>query len=149
VIPKTQDDPRGKSGCMEPKHLPGVTRCGIRRESVLINLLLNGWIEAARFGADVQHVMALRMRRLALGGPLAVTEARQMFSEKVAAFGEAQGAIMTSLAAGRSLDAAAVRAYGPYRRRVRANRRRLAFVYRKPDPQDRINQGNMDKVFSC
>src|SRR5206468_2710854 len=60
--------PRGKSGCMEPKHLPGVTRCGIRRESVLINLLLNGWIEAARFGADVQHVMALRMRRLALGG---------------------------------------------------------------------------------
>ena len=37
---------------------------------------------------------------------------------------------MTSLAAGRSLDAAAARAYGPYRRRVRANRRRLAFVYR-------------------
>ena len=32
---------------------------------------------------------------------------------------------MTSLAAGRSLDAAAARAYGPYRRRVRANRRRL------------------------
>jgi len=33
--------------------------------------------------------------------------------------------IMTSLAAGRSLDAAAARAYGPYPRRVRANRRRL------------------------
>jgi hypothetical protein len=48
-----------------------------------------------------------------------------MFSEKVAAFGEAQGAIITALAAGKSLDAAFARAYGPYRRRVRANRRRL------------------------
>jgi hypothetical protein len=65
-----------------------------------------------------------------------------MFADKVAAFGEAQGAIMTSLAAGRSLDAA-------YRRRVRANRHRLAFVYRKPEPQGRINQGNTDKVVSC
>jgi hypothetical protein len=65
------------------------------------------------------------MRRLAAGGPIATSEAHQMFSEKVAAFGEAQGAIITALAAGKSLDAAFARAYGPYRRRVRANRRRL------------------------
>ena len=82
--------------------------------------LLNPWIEAARFSADVQRVMALRMRRLASGGPLAATEAQQI-SEKLAAFGEAQGAIITALAAGKSVDAAVARAYGPYRRRVRAN----------------------------
>ena len=87
--------------------------------------LLNSWIEAARFSADVHRVVALRMRRLAAGGPIATSEAHQMFSEKVAAFGEAQGAIITALAAGKSFDAAFARAYGPYRRRVRANRRRL------------------------
>jgi hypothetical protein len=59
--------------------------------------LLNPWIEAARFGADGQRVMALRMRRLASGGPLAATEARGMVSEKIAAFGEAQGAMMSAL----------------------------------------------------
>jgi len=65
------------------------------------------------------------MRRLASGGPTAATEAHQMVSEKFAAFGEAQGAVITALVAGKSLDAAVARAYGPYRRRVRANRRRL------------------------
>jgi hypothetical protein len=66
--------------------------------------LLNTWFEAARFGADVQHVVALRMTRLASGGPLAAIEVQRMLSEKVAAFGEAHWAIMTALANGRSLD---------------------------------------------
>jgi hypothetical protein len=92
--------------------------------SVLFNLL-NPWIEAARFGADVHRVMALRIGRLTSGGPLAATEARDMVSEKIAAFGEAQGALISALATGKSFDAAVARAYGPYRRRVRANRRRL------------------------
>jgi hypothetical protein len=87
--------------------------------------IMNAWIEAARFGADMQRVMALRVMRLAAGGPGAEHEARQMMSEKLAAFGEAQGAIMTALMTGSSLDAAAARAYAPYRRRVRANSRRL------------------------
>ena len=87
--------------------------------------LLNPWIEAARFGADVQRVVALRMRRLTSGGPLAAIEAQNMVSEKLAAFGEAQGRIMSALAAGKSFEAALAKAYGPYRRRVRANRRRL------------------------
>lgn len=87
--------------------------------------LMNPWIEAARFGADVQRVMALRMRRLTSGGPLAAIEAQNMVSEKVAAFSEAQGAIMSALATGKSLEAAFAKAYGPYRRRVRANRQRL------------------------
>ena len=85
----------------------------------------DNWFEAARFGADVQRVVALRMMRLASGGPGAATEARQMVSEKVAAFGEAQMALMTALATGSSLDTAAAKAYAPYRRCVRANSRRL------------------------
>lgn len=87
--------------------------------------ILDSWIEAARFGADVQRVMTLRMMRIASGGPLAETEARQMISEKMSAFGEAQMAIFTALIAGKSLEAAAATAYAPYRRCVRANSRRL------------------------
>jgi hypothetical protein len=96
----------------------------VLKESALFNLM-NTWVEAVCFGADVQHVMALRMTRLASGGPFAATEAQQMLSEKVAAFGEAHWAIMMALANGLSLDAAAAEAYAPYQRRVRANRRRL------------------------
>jgi hypothetical protein len=86
---------------------------------------MNAWFEAARFGADSHNVIALRMMRLANGGPLAATEATRMVSEKVAAFTEAQGALMNALVTGSSLDAAAAKAYAPYRRAVRANRRRL------------------------
>jgi hypothetical protein len=87
--------------------------------------VMNTWLEAMRFGADVQRVVALRMMRLASGGPLAATEARQMISEKVAAFTEAQVAIATALATGSSLYAATAEAYVPYQRCVRANCLRL------------------------
>ncbi|MDP2411661.1 MAG: hypothetical protein Q8M26_15415 [Pseudolabrys sp.] len=86
---------------------------------------MNTWFEAARFAADMQQVVALRMMRLASGGPLAETECQRMVSEKVAAFGEAQGVLMTALMTGTSLEVAAVKAYVPYRRTVRANSRRL------------------------
>ena len=86
---------------------------------------LNVWFEAALFGADVQRVMALRMMRIASGGPDATAEAQQMISEKMSAFGEAQMAIFTALMAGRSLEVAAARAFAPYQRCVRANSRRL------------------------
>jgi hypothetical protein len=86
---------------------------------------LDNWFEAARFGADVQHVMALRIMRIASGGPDAATESQQMISEKVAAFGQAQVALMTALATGSSLDTAAEMAYAPYRACVSANSRRL------------------------
>jgi hypothetical protein len=65
------------------------------------------------------------MMRLASGGPLAATEARQMISEKVAALAEAQVAIATALATGSNLYAATAEAYVPYRRCVRANCLRL------------------------
>ena len=87
--------------------------------------VMNTWLEVVRFSADVQRVMALRMMRLASGGPLAATEARQMISEKVFAFEEAQVAIVTALATGSGFYAATAEAYGPYQRRVRANCLRL------------------------
>jgi hypothetical protein len=83
------------------------------------------WFEAARFGMEAQLVMALRMMRLASGGPLAEAEARQMISEKVSAFEESQVAIVTALATGGGFYAATVGAYAPYQRRVRVNRVRL------------------------
>jgi hypothetical protein len=87
--------------------------------------MMKAWFEAAQFGADSQSVIAMRMMRLASGGPLAATEAQRMVSEKVAAFAEAQGLMMSALVNGKSFEAAAVKAYAPYRRAVRANRRRL------------------------
>ncbi len=87
--------------------------------------VINTWLEAVRFSADVQRVMALRMMRLASGGPLAVTEARRMISEKIVAFEAAQVAIATALATGGGLYAATAEAYAPYRRCVRANCLRL------------------------
>jgi hypothetical protein len=83
------------------------------------------WFEAARFGAEVQRVIALRLMRLAAGDAQAATEAQHMILEKAAAFGEAQLAAMTALAKGATMQTAVARAYTPYRRRVRANRRRL------------------------
>ena len=87
--------------------------------------MMSAWFEAARFAADSQRVIALRMMRMANGGPLAVTEASQMIAEKVAAFSEAHGAVVATMIAGGSLETAAAKAYAPYRRAVRANSRRL------------------------
>jgi hypothetical protein len=116
-------DPRGHS-CGTPALSWALIWCGDRKKGVMFNVM-NTWLEAIRFSADVQRVMALRMMRLASGGPLAATEARQMISEKVFAFEEAQVAIVTALVTGSDLYAAAIEAYGPYERCVRANCLRL------------------------
>ena len=91
----------------------------------MFNDIMKTWFEAAQFSADSHSVIAMRLMRIASGGPQAATEAQRMVSEKVAAFGEAQGALMGALMTGSSFDAAAAKAYAPYRRAVRANRRRL------------------------
>jgi hypothetical protein len=102
----------------------GVVKHVIIRSAPLFKAL-DQWFEAARFGADVQQVMTLRMMRIASGGPGAATEAQQMVSEKLAAFGESQVALMTALATGRSFDSAAKLAYAPYRGGGRAQKRKL------------------------
>jgi hypothetical protein len=86
---------------------------------------MSAWFETARFAADTQRVVALRMMRLAGGGPLAATEATRMVAEKMAAFTEAQAAVAATMMTGGTFKAASRKAYAPYRRAVRANRRRL------------------------
>lgn len=74
----------------------------------MFSSMMKAWFEAAQFGADSQSVIAMRLMKIASGGPGATTEAHRMVSEKVTAFAEAQGHMMSALVS------------------VRANRRRLA-----------------------
>ena len=67
---------------------------------------------------EAQQVIALRLMKLAAGGPKAEREARRMVSEKMAASAEA----FTTLAMGGSLDSVTAR----YRTLMRANRKRLS-----------------------
>ena len=66
---------------------------------------------------ESQAVIGLRMAKLAAGGTAAQAEAQRMVGEKIAAAGEAAMLI----AAGGSTQ----RVVSGYRRKVRANRRRL------------------------
>jgi hypothetical protein len=69
-------------------------------------------------------VIGLRLLRIANGGALAAREANRMIAEKFETAVEAQFAACAAIATGepaRAFD----RAAATYRRRVRANRRRL------------------------
>jgi hypothetical protein len=88
------------------------------------------WIDASRFAFDAQSVIALRMMRLASGGPRAAAETQLMIAEKVGALAAAQLAGALALASGKSTGTAAKRAMTPVRQRVRANRRRLSRPHR-------------------
>jgi hypothetical protein len=92
--------------------------------------LWRNWIDANRFALDTQAVIALRLMRMASGGPLVAAEAQRMITEKVAALAAAQVAGGLALASGKSAGIAAKRAMAPIRRRVRANRRRLSLPHR-------------------
>ena len=87
--------------------------------------LFNLSAAALRLGFASQSVVALRMSKLAWGGPAASDEARRMVSEKATALVEAQLAAATAMMAGDPLLASR-RALAVYRRRVKANQRRLA-----------------------
>ena len=88
--------------------------------------LWSTWFDAARFGMETQQVIALRLLRMATGGPAAVTEAQRMVVEKVAAVALAQQAAALALMTGKTFPTAAAQAMLPIRRRMRANRRRLS-----------------------
>ena len=76
------------------------------------------WYHATMLSAEAQHVIGLRMMKLAMGGSNAQTEAHRMVSEKIAA---SMGAAATLLTGG-TVDSVMV----DYRKRVRANYRRLS-----------------------
>lgn len=82
-------------------------------------------LEMARLAAEAQAVIALRLARLSTGDADSGTELLRMVTEKAAAAGEAGMHLATAAASGR-LEHAAHDVVVLYRRRVRANRKRLS-----------------------
>lgn len=74
---------------------------------------------------EAATVVALRGARLARGGPAAKSEARRMVSEKLEAALALQALALTG-GLGATVPVAAGKAVRHYRRKVRANRRRLS-----------------------
>src|SRR3954469_3021710 len=80
--------------------------------------MLGPWFNLTMLAAESQQVIWLRMAKLGAGGPTAHDEAGLMVSEKIAAATHAAGRLMM----GASPDSVVQN----YRRKVRANMRRLA-----------------------
>ena len=94
--------------------------CGLSMYS-----LFTAWISAYRFGFEAQQVIATRLVRSARCDAAASMEAARMINEKLDAFIEGSAEAGRATAAGKSLDIALSEFVMPYRRRVRANHRRL------------------------
>jgi hypothetical protein len=92
--------------------------------------MFNRWIafsfQAARLGWEAQNVIVLRLLRLAGGSDSGQTEARRMIAEKMSALTEAQAVVTSVALQGGSGHTAAKRVLNVYKKRVRANRRRLS-----------------------
>jgi hypothetical protein len=80
--------------------------------------MLKFWLDLSMLGFEAQQVIWLRSMKIAMGGKASEREARRMLSEKVTAGGEAG----FTLASGKSANSVV----SGYRRKVRANRRRLS-----------------------
>jgi len=76
------------------------------------------WLNMTMLGIEAQQVLFLRAMRLSMGGRAAEKEASRMMSEKLIAAGQAAVAL--------SRGASANSVVSSYRRKVRANARRLA-----------------------
>lgn len=82
-----------------------------------------GW-DMWMLGAEASSVIALRTLKLAAGGAAANTEAERMVSEKIAAAVELSGqALLGQL--GTTMPGMGSKTVAGYRKKVRANRRRL------------------------
>lgn len=90
----------------------------------------NPWLalsaQATLLAWEAQRVMALRLMRIAAGGSRGRDEARRMVTEKVAALAQAQAVVTASAIGGGTGHGAGKKVLGVYRKRVRANRRRLS-----------------------
>jgi hypothetical protein len=102
-----------------------LTKPRARRAEALVHESLYAWLDAVQLACEVQGVIAMRLLRLARGGPQATMEAHEMIAEKLAALADAEVALLKALANGEGPMAAADQACEPMRRRVRANSRRL------------------------
>jgi hypothetical protein len=92
--------------------------------------MLNPWMafsfHAARLGWECQNVIALRWLRLIGGGAKAKSEAKLLVAEKVEALAHAQVAAVGEAIKGASGAKIATSALKVYKKRVRANKRRLS-----------------------
>jgi hypothetical protein len=84
------------------------------------------WMNAAEFGLEAQRVIAMRLMKIAAGGPAGAAECARMVTEKFAAAAAAHSAGAIALARGNSFETATELALVPLRRSVRANHRRLS-----------------------
>lgn len=80
--------------------------------------MLKFWFDVSMLGFEAQQVVWLRTMKIALGGRAGEREAMRMVSEKLTAAREAG----IDLAMGKSADSLV----SGYRKKVRANRRRLS-----------------------
>ncbi len=81
-------------------------------------------MDAMRLGMEAQSVIGLRMAKAASGGTAAQDEAQLMVSEKAKAAVDAQMVLAKAVMSGEG-HLGPARAMALYRRRVRANQRRL------------------------
>jgi hypothetical protein len=86
-----------------------------------IRLMFDTW----SLGLETSAVIASRTMKLATGGEAAEMEARRMVAEKIEAALSLQTLALTG-GLGATPQSAARKSLAHYRRRVRANRRRLA-----------------------
>ena len=114
--------PLVEPGAYRIKFERGALRCWRR---IVLNLWWHAYIRATQAGWDANVVVAMRLMRMTAGGALAQREAQRMVSEKVTAIAEAQWAAVTKMIMGGGMAAATKSASAVYRRKVRANQRRL------------------------
>jgi hypothetical protein len=86
---------------------------------------MKSWMDAAAFALETQGVIAMRLIKIASGGPGGAAECRRMFFEKIGAASSAQTAAFLALAEGKSIEVATQLAIAPAKRQVRANHARL------------------------
>jgi len=91
------------------------------RRNLWVGLSFDAWA----LGLEAATVMALRTRKIAAGGAAGHAEAARMVSEKVSA-GMALQMLAITGGLGTSPAGATARTLTHYRRKVRANRRRLS-----------------------
>ena len=91
---------------------------GRSRLRLVENAMFKIWNDMFMLGIEAQQVAFLRAKKIAAGGKSGEREARFMISEKMAAAAEAG----FSLATGKSVGSVVK----GYRRKVRANQRRLS-----------------------
>ncbi len=81
-------------------------------------------LQSSKLAIEAQQVIALRLSKIAAGGPHAAREASTMVSEKMAALARAQVLMIQAAGSGRTAHGAKS-VLALYRRKVRANRHRL------------------------